>query len=76
MYIGQMLAHAPQDPVDGAWPHRVVRDLLESLKSSNAEHGIHVARMNMIGARAIDPRIQLAMSDTLRLRLVSGPHQA
>ncbi len=48
-YIGHVLAHAPNDPEDEAWPHRVVRDLIESLNSREAESGISVQRINMRG---------------------------
>jgi len=56
VYVGQVFAHAPDDAEDGAWPHRTIRDLLETLASSEVEHGIQVARLNMLGARAIDPK--------------------
>jgi hypothetical protein len=46
--IGHVLAHAPAD-ADGAWPHRVVRDLVEELKSDQVEHGIAIERFNMRG---------------------------
>jgi hypothetical protein len=48
-YIGHVLAHAPEDPSDGAWPHRVVRDLIEELKSDETERGINIERFNMRG---------------------------
>jgi hypothetical protein len=48
-YIGHVLAHAPDDPTDKAWPHRAVRDLIEQLESSDVEKGITVERFNMRG---------------------------
>jgi hypothetical protein len=48
-FIGHVLAHAPKDPADGAWPHRSVRDLLETLQSDDSETGIQVERFNMRG---------------------------
>jgi hypothetical protein len=48
-YIGHALAHSPKD-ADGAWPHRAVRDLIETLKSDAVESGIKVERLNMRGA--------------------------
>jgi hypothetical protein len=48
-YVGHALAHAPKDE-DGGWPHRAVRDLIESLKSDDVESGIKVERLNMRGA--------------------------
>jgi hypothetical protein len=56
VYIGHMLAHAPQDAVDSAWPHRVVRDLIEKVKSADLERGIQVARLNMKRGGFIDPK--------------------
>jgi hypothetical protein len=48
-YIGRVLAHAPNDPVDQAWPHRAVRDVIEELVSDAVEEGIRVERFNMRG---------------------------
>jgi hypothetical protein len=36
--------------VDGAWPHRAIRDLLEELKAEYIERGIQIERFNMRGA--------------------------
>ncbi len=33
-FVGHLLAHAPHD-ADGAWPHRVVRDLIEIVASES-----------------------------------------
>ena len=50
-FIGHVLAHAPHDP-DGAWPHRVVRDLVENVSSVELENGIDSERFNMRGPHA------------------------
>ncbi len=54
-FIGHLLAYAPPDP-DGAWPHRVVRDLIEEVSSTHLETGIDTERFNIAGrphARAL-----------------------
>jgi hypothetical protein len=54
-FIGHLLAYAPPDP-DGAWPHRVVRDLIEEVSSTHLENGIDTERFNIAGrphARAL-----------------------
>lgn len=48
-YIGHTLAHAPHDPEDKAWPHRAVRDVIETLSSKEVEQGILIERHNMRG---------------------------
>jgi hypothetical protein len=40
LQLGELLAYAPPDPGDGAWPHRAVRELLEELRSEDIERGI------------------------------------
>jgi (2Fe-2S) ferredoxin len=47
-FIGHLLAYAVADP-DGAWPHRVVRELVEKMSSTHLETGIEVERFNMRG---------------------------
>jgi len=47
--IGQVLAHAPLSPKDGAWPHEAVRNVIESLASTEVERGISIERFNMRG---------------------------
>jgi hypothetical protein len=47
--IGQVLAHAPLSPTDGAWPHDAVRHVIETLASSQVELGICIERVNMRG---------------------------
>ena len=48
-FIGHVLAHAPIDPSDEAWPHKTVRDNLEQLSSEEAERGVQIERFNMRG---------------------------
>ncbi|MGR6431253.1 hypothetical protein ACU5AY_10090 [Rhizobium sp. PAMB 3174] len=48
LYIGHMLAHAPEDK-DKAWPHIAVRKLLDSLTIEDIERGIMTERYNMRG---------------------------
>jgi hypothetical protein len=47
--IGSVLAHAPNDPEDAAWPHRAVRGVIEGVDSKDIEHGLIVERYNMRG---------------------------
>ncbi len=47
--IGQVLAHAPVDDADAAWPHRFVRDEIERARSNELERGIQTERFNMRG---------------------------
>jgi len=47
--IGQMLAYAPTDAEDNAWPARPVRDVIEGFASDEIERGIFVSRFNMRG---------------------------
>ncbi|MFZ1547720.1 MAG: hypothetical protein WAT12_11585 [Candidatus Nitrotoga sp.] len=48
-YIGHILAHAPADATDMAWPHSAVRRLLEDLCSDEVERGLVIERHNMRG---------------------------
>jgi len=48
-YVGKVLAHAPVDPDDGAWPATPLRDLLEELESDHLETGIAMERFGMRG---------------------------
>lgn len=48
-YIGQILAHAPFDPLDNAWPHQAIRNLLEILNNDQIERGIRLERFRMRG---------------------------
>jgi len=50
-FIGHLLAYAVPDP-DGAWPHRVVRELVEKMSSTHLENGVEIERFNMRGAHA------------------------
>lgn len=47
--IGHLLAHAPVDPEDQAWPHKAVRRLIEQLSSDSVEHAVRIERLNMRG---------------------------
>lgn len=49
-YIGHVLAHSPMDPVDGGWPHRAVRAVIEKVASEDVETGVRTERQNMRGA--------------------------
>ena len=49
-HIGHVLAHAPLDPDDDAWPHRGVRGVLEELDGEQIERGVIMERFNMRGA--------------------------
>jgi hypothetical protein len=53
--IGQILAYAPVDADDGAWPTKPIRDLIEGLPGDQVEIGIDICRFNQRGgfARAI-----------------------
>jgi hypothetical protein len=50
-FIGHVLASAPADP-DGAWPHRIVRELVEDIASREMELGIEIEQFNMRGAHS------------------------
>lgn len=39
--IGGLLARSPSDPHDGAWPHRAVRHVLESIRAGDLERGFY-----------------------------------
>ncbi|MBM4325726.1 MAG: hypothetical protein FJ118_01065 [Deltaproteobacteria bacterium] len=49
LYIGKILAHAPEDPDDGGWPHRTVRNVIERLGADDIERGLTTERFNMRG---------------------------
>jgi hypothetical protein len=48
--IGQILAYAPLDAEDAAWPARPIRELIEDLSSDQIESGIAICRFNQRGA--------------------------
>lgn len=48
-YIGHILAHAPAEKSDNAWPHFAVRRLLDELRSDEVERGVETERHNMRG---------------------------
>lgn len=47
--MGYMLARAPTDPVDGAWPHKAVRVAIEKMASDALERGLAISRVNLRG---------------------------
>lgn len=47
--IGRLLAYAPQDLEDGAWPHRAVRDVIEEVRSDTLESAIESEQLNKRG---------------------------
>jgi len=49
IYVGHLLAHAPIDPNDGAWPDVAVRALVNDLRSEEVERGLTTERFNMRG---------------------------
>lgn len=44
-YIGHLLAHAPSEKADGAWPDRSIRILLDELDSNDIENGLLIERL-------------------------------
>ena len=48
--IGQILAYAPADADDGAWPTKRFRDLIEELAADQIEVGIMISRFNQRGS--------------------------
>jgi hypothetical protein len=48
--IGHVLAYAPADSDDGAWPTRKIRDLIGELAADEIEKGIMISRFNQRGA--------------------------
>jgi hypothetical protein len=47
--IGQILAYAPSDAADHAWPSKPIRDLIEGLAADQVEIGIAICRFNQRG---------------------------
>ena len=48
-YIGKLMAHAPHDPKDGAWPTVALREIIEREALERIEQGIVAGRFNMRG---------------------------
>jgi hypothetical protein len=48
IFIGNLLAFSPPD-TDGTWPHKIVRDLIEELESTNIEDGWRTQILNNRG---------------------------
>ena len=55
IYIGKMLAHAPNGK-DGYWPVEAVRDLVQGLRSKHVEDGIETGLHNKRGVIVRSPR--------------------
>lgn len=53
--VGHALFHTPQDPVDQAWPHTSVRELIEALRSDDIETGIRLEQYNARGVTSRAP---------------------
>lgn len=49
IHIGEILAHSPTDPQDGAWPHRIIRNIIEKFQSNDIDRGLLIERRNMRG---------------------------
>jgi len=47
--IGELLAHSPNDPDDGGWPHKTVRNVIEKRISSDMERGLLIGKRNLRG---------------------------
>jgi hypothetical protein len=47
--IGNILAHTREDPEDGGWPHRVVRNLIDDLAADDIDLGLTIERHKMRG---------------------------
>ncbi len=54
LQIGKILAHSSEDPVDGGWPNRVVRNVIEELAADNIDEGLMIERINMRGVYTKD----------------------
>jgi hypothetical protein len=54
--IGKLLAYAPNDPDDGVWPAKPVRDVIEEFANSELESNLVIELFNKRGvhSRAID----------------------
>lgn len=47
--LGKLIAYAPYDDLDGAWPHRAVRDLIEEFNSDHLDDGVSIELFNKRG---------------------------
>lgn len=47
--IGQILAYAPADSEDAAWPSKPIRDVIEDFATEEIEKGIAICRFNQRG---------------------------
>jgi hypothetical protein len=48
-HIGQILAHASEDPEDNAWPNRIIRNVIDRLAVDEIDRGLIIERQNMRG---------------------------
>ncbi|MNB88622.1 hypothetical protein D3C76_914420 [compost metagenome] len=53
--IGQLLAHAPMNADNQAWPHEAVCNVIEMLSNTDVERGIVVERVNVRGVYSKAP---------------------
>lgn len=51
-FVGQLLAHAQEDALNGVWPPPQVASVLEQIASDIVERGIEVERFNMRGVHS------------------------
>lgn len=70
--IGQVLAYAPVDAVDNAWPVRGVREVIEEVASDDIEQGIQISRFNMRGVFCKAMYEGGGKRDYLRLSIMLG----
>mmetsp|Transcript_23277 Transcript_23277/g.11217 ORF Transcript_23277/g.11217 Transcript_23277/m.11217 type:complete len:128 (-) Transcript_23277:440-823(-) len=49
LYIGRILARAPEDPNDGVWPHITVRNLIEKLAAPDIDLDMIAEKFSMRG---------------------------
>lgn len=50
--LPELLVYTPADEVDGIWPHRALREILEELKDPDLELNLVIAKMNSRGVRS------------------------
>ena len=55
--IGEILAQAPPDTDDGGWPHKVIRNAIETLDCDDIDHGLMIKRFNMRGTVTKHPYV-------------------
>jgi hypothetical protein len=69
-YIGKILSHGLADPEDKVWPHRAIRDGLETWKSPEIERGVVIGKLNSRGVTRRAPfdggKQERALADSFR----------